>query len=153
MLSTISLVVAGPSTTDKIGLVVFAGLFIAFALISSFVLPKRMPDFPGRFIGWYIALAALFFIAMLAAVFVFGKEVPEASGETSSGTTTSASAPPPTVGDPTAGAAVFKSAGCVSCHTLKAAGATGTVGPNLDELKPAEATVQHQVETGGGVMP
>ncbi len=152
MLSTITLVVAGPTTNDKIGLVAVAGVFIAFALISSFVLPKRMPDFPGRFIGWYIALAILFFIAMISAVILFGKEAPEASGETSGGTTTSASAPA-TTGDAAAGAVVFKSAGCVSCHTLKAAHATGTVGPNLDDLKPSEATVQHQVETGGGAMP
>ena len=36
------------------------------------------------------------------------------------------------------GKAVFASAGCGGCHTLKAAGATGTVGPNLDALKPSE---------------
>jgi mono/diheme cytochrome c family protein len=42
---------------------------------------------------------------------------------------------------------------CASCHTLKDAGATGTVGPNLDGLKPSQATVQHQVENGGGIMP
>jgi mono/diheme cytochrome c family protein len=35
-------------------------------------------------------------------------------------------------GDATAGKAVFTSAGCASCHTLSQAGATGTVGPNLD---------------------
>jgi cbb3-type cytochrome c oxidase subunit III len=45
------------------------------------------------------------------------------------------------------------SAECSSCHTLKAAGATGTVGPNLDQLRPSKAIVQHQVEVGGGVMP
>ena len=45
------------------------------------------------------------------------------------------------------------SAECASCHTLKAAGATGTVGPNLDQLKPSKEIVQHQVEVGGGVMP
>jgi mono/diheme cytochrome c family protein len=50
------------------------------------------------------------------------------------------------------GKAVF-SANCATCHTLKAAGATGAVGPNLDQLKPSSATVQHQVEVGGGVMP
>jgi len=32
------------------------------------------------------------------------------------------------------GAAVFKNNGCESCHTLTAAGATGTVGPDLDKL-------------------
>ena len=33
-----------------------------------------------------------------------------------------------------AGKAVFASNGCGSCHTLQAAGATGTVGPDLDKL-------------------
>jgi cbb3-type cytochrome c oxidase subunit III len=44
-------------------------------------------------------------------------------------------------------------ADCSSCHTLQAAGSTGTIGPNLDQLKPSKAVVQHQVEVGGGVMP
>jgi cbb3-type cytochrome c oxidase subunit III len=50
------------------------------------------------------------------------------------------------------GKAIF-SQNCASCHTLKAAGATGTIGPNLDQLKPSEPIVQHQVEVGGGPMP
>jgi cbb3-type cytochrome c oxidase subunit III len=50
------------------------------------------------------------------------------------------------------GKAIF-AADCASCHTLKAADATGTIGPNLDQLKPAEPVVKHQVEVGGGVMP
>jgi cytochrome c oxidase subunit 2 len=33
-----------------------------------------------------------------------------------------------------AGAAVFQAQGCSSCHTFKAAGATGTIGPDLDKL-------------------
>jgi cytochrome c oxidase subunit 2 len=33
-----------------------------------------------------------------------------------------------------AGKAVFDNNGCASCHTLKAAGATGKVGPDLDKL-------------------
>ena len=55
----------------------------------------------------------------------------------------------------TNGEAIFKSklAGCSGCHTLSAAGATGTVGPNLDQLKPSAAVVAHQVMVGGGVMP
>jgi mono/diheme cytochrome c family protein len=51
------------------------------------------------------------------------------------------------------GKQIFTSAGCAGCHTLKAAGATGTVGPNLDALKPTEAKVEHQVTVGGGAMP
>jgi cbb3-type cytochrome c oxidase subunit III len=44
-------------------------------------------------------------------------------------------------------------ANCGSCHTLAAAGTKGTVGPNLDQLKPAEKIVEHQVINGGGAMP
>jgi cbb3-type cytochrome c oxidase subunit III len=52
----------------------------------------------------------------------------------------------------TNGAAIFK-AKCGSCHTLAAAGTTGTVGPNLDQLKPPLARVKTQVEHGGAIMP
>lgn len=50
------------------------------------------------------------------------------------------------------GKEVFAS-NCGSCHTLKAAGTTGTVGPDLDDLEPDLATVEHQVVNGGGPMP
>ena len=52
----------------------------------------------------------------------------------------------------TNGEAIFK-ANCTSCHTLAAAGSTGTIGPNLDQLKPALAIVVRQVTNGGAVMP
>jgi mono/diheme cytochrome c family protein len=42
---------------------------------------------------------------------------------------------------------------CASCHTLGDAAAKGQVGPNLDDLKPDEATTQRQVINGGGGMP
>ena len=42
---------------------------------------------------------------------------------------------------------------CAACHTLSAAGSSGTIGPNLDQLKPKQATVVHQVTNGGAVMP
>ena len=60
------------------------------------------------------------------------------------------STPPSQLG--TDGKAIFK-ADCASCHTLKAAASTGTIGPNLDQLKPPLATVVHQVTNGGAVMP
>ena len=55
-------------------------------------------------------------------------------------------------GDAAAGEAVFKD-NCATCHTLSAAGASGTVGPNLDDVKPDAETVKTQVENGGGAMP
>ena len=46
------------------------------------------------------------------------------------------------------GKQVFETAGCKSCHTLKAAGATGTIGPDLDQVKPPVATVVQFVTNG-----
>lgn len=161
MFATVSLVVAALSTGNKIGLAVVGGAFILFSLVSALVLPARYPNFPGRHVGWYVAAGILFFVAMISAVLVFGVEKKEAepAGEvTTAAATTNAgattTAPPAAAqGDPAAGKAVFASAGCKSCHTLKAAGATGTVGPNLDQLKPPYDAIVHQVEVGGGVMP
>jgi len=56
-------------------------------------------------------------------------------------------------GNATAGRTIFATNGCSACHTLKAANATGTVGPNLDQLKPALEKIQTQVIDGGGAMP
>jgi len=56
-------------------------------------------------------------------------------------------------GDATAGKAVFESAGCTACHTLSAAGSTGTVGPNLDEAQPSFDLVVQRVTLGQGGMP
>jgi|SRR5579884_114915 len=174
MLSTASLV-AALSTGHKIGLAAVGAAFILFALASSFVLPRRNPNFPGRAVGWYSLLAVLFFVAMIAAVIVFGREQKEASASESPAHTSTVSGPLPgqapttTNGGATTGAGqttgaagqgnaaagkhVFETAGCSGCHTLKAAGATGTVGPNLDQLKPSFAKVKHQVINGGGPMP
>jgi mono/diheme cytochrome c family protein len=81
------------------------------------------------------------------------------SGNPNCGVTAATNAPPPTAGAGGGKAAapngkqVFASAGCGGCHTLKAAGATGTVGPNLDQLKPTEPVVDRQVTNGGAAMP
>lgn len=65
----------------------------------------------------------------------------------------SAPAPIPAGANASAGATVFRSAGCGACHTLAAAGAGGQIGPNLDTLQPTFAQTQAQVELGGGSMP
>ena len=76
--------------------------------------------------------------------------LPEATTESS----TTTEAPAPTVeGDPAAGEQVYASAGCGGCHTLEAAGSSGTVGPNLDDAKPDLALVVDRVTNGRGAMP
>lgn len=42
---------------------------------------------------------------------------------------------------------------CAICHTLAAAGATGLIGPVLDDLKPDAGRVRAAVAQGVGVMP
>ena len=67
-------------------------------------------------------------------------------------TTTEPTTPPQ--GDPAAGKEVFLgTSGCAGCHTLADAGSTGTIGPNLDDLKPSHDAVVAQVTNGGGGMP
>src|SRR3954470_1029792 len=56
-------------------------------------------------------------------------------------------------GDSKKGSDVYASSGCGGCHTLAAAHSTGTVGPNLDQLKPDYRAVTAQVTNGGGAMP
>ena len=160
------MLVAALTSGQKIGLACVGGAFIIFALVCSLVIPRRDPNFPGKHVGWFTVVCIGFMVAMLSAVLVFGKEKEEPAGaaETPAAetTTTTASTPAPTTtsggtatveGDATAGKAVFASAGCSGCHTLKAANATGTVGPNLDTLKPAYDKIVTQVENGGGAMP
>jgi outer membrane protein assembly factor BamB len=71
-------------------------------------------------------------------------------GATGGATTTSGATT--TVAGGVDGKQIFIS-NCGSCHTLGAAGTSGSVGPNLDQLKPGAATVEQQVRNGGGGMP
>src|SRR4029078_9968789 len=65
-----------------------------------------------------------------------------------------ATAPPTAVaGSAVAGEGVFASAGCGGCHALRAAGAHGTVGPDLDRAAPDAGRVADVVANGKGVMP
>lgn len=61
---------------------------------------------------------------------------------------------PPADGDPVEGKEVFLGASaCGGCHVLADAGATGTVGPNLDDSPPSAELVVDRVTNGRGVMP
>lgn len=42
---------------------------------------------------------------------------------------------------------------CAICHTLRDAGTTGKIGPNLDDLKPDANQVAKVIREGLGVMP
>jgi mono/diheme cytochrome c family protein len=151
-------------TGYQAALVVTAACFILFALVAALVIPRTRPSFPGKRLGVFLTVCALFFVAQISAVLVLA-EIGEAD-EPAKETSTAEPGPPPTEtgtttteptqaeGDPAAGKAIFTgSAGCSGCHTLADAQATGTVGPNLDQLKPSYDAAVAQVTNGGGGMP
>jgi plastocyanin len=87
---------AGLSTGNKIGLAVAGAIFIAFALTSSFVIPRRRPDYPGKNgMSVFIIVSIVLFAGMLTAVSVFDVEA-EAKGGEKSGTE-AAPGPPKTI--------------------------------------------------------
>ena len=152
------------TTTGKIVLALVAGIFILFAIASSFYFPRRDPDFPGKRLGSFVAVTLVLFVALIGAMVVFAGESEEehAGGEAESTqpagavtetNDTGAGPPPAAQGDAAAGEDVFAANGCASCHTLEAAGAAGTIGPNLDESQPAFDLVVERVTNGAGAMP
>jgi mono/diheme cytochrome c family protein len=132
------------STGHKIGLAATGAAFIIFALVSAMVIPRFSPEFPGKNLRWYIMVCVAFFVAMISAVLVFGKEKKKAEAATPSVTQPAPPSSAAPAGNPTAGKVVFNGAsGCAGCHTFKAAAATGAVGPDLDKLA-AEAAAAKQ---------
>ncbi|SEJ03052.1 Cytochrome c, mono-and diheme variants [Achromobacter sp. NFACC18-2] len=98
---------------------------------------KYRPAAARRPIAWRVRvayLAGLWLFALFAGASAWAAEPPNAE----------------------AGRALFLKAttpACAVCHTLADAGAAGTIGPNLDELKPDANRVEQAVRNGIGVMP
>jgi cytochrome c551/c552 len=102
--------------------------------------------FPAGFAGWavghYTSLGGS--KSSVRTITVGGPSLPTTtstsptttSSTTSGGTTTSGGGG----GDAAAGKTVFASNGCATCHTFQPAGATGTLGPNLDTAPTSDAT-------------
>jgi len=60
--------------------------------------------------------------------------------------------PPPVADVKLDGGGLFK-VNCGGCHTLAAAGTTGTIGPNLDDKHPDYGKVVEKVNSGKDAMP
>ena len=152
------------TTTGKVTLLIVAGLFIAWALITAIWIPKRNPDFPAT-LTVFLLVSSLFLVAQLGAVYwvtstqeveTRGRREPPGREHARPRRQPFRDDPGPQPGadaDVVAGKDVFESAGCESCHTLADAGSTGTVGPNLDEAKPPASLVVTRVTNGMGAMP
>lgn len=65
------------SSAQELGLGLAALAFVVFALVSSMLIPRYRPDFPGRHVGWFVFVAALFTVGMLLTVAFVAKETGE----------------------------------------------------------------------------
>ena len=115
----------------------------AFAAKVTIVRLHNFPRFVLPVAGGLL-FAVLVGVWWTSAVWLYGQNTPAAAATTS---------PIPANAHAAAGAKVFASAGCGSCHTLAAAKSSGQVGPNLDAAKPGYDTVVVMVTNGGGGMP
>lgn len=100
--------------------------------------------FPAGFAGWaighYTSLGGKPSATIVHTVTAgtTASATTSAATTTSAGTTTSGGGGGGS-GNAAAGKAVFAANGCASCHTFKPAGATGTIGPNLDTAPTTDA--------------
>jgi mono/diheme cytochrome c family protein len=101
-----------------------------------------------------VAFLTVFLAAGCGSATVVAPTAQTVVGKTPTQTQTTETVPPQYAkGLPAAGRIVFKTKGCTACHTLKDAGATGTVGPNLDEVKPTLGIAIDRLLNGKGAMP
>ena len=70
MLSALLLAEESLSTNQQVGLALMTAAFVAFALTSSFVLPKLFPGFPRnrRGVAMFSLVAFAFFAGQMLAV-------------------------------------------------------------------------------------
>ena len=134
-----------PSTRVLLHSLLGCTVYGAFAAKVTIVRLRRFP-YPVLPIAGGALFAALIGIWYSSALWLYTRNAPAATAPPAARTV------PPNA-DAVAGKAVFASAGCGSCHTLRAAGSGGQIGPNLDTLRPAYAQVVAKVERGGGGMP
>ncbi|MGZ8783137.1 MAG: c-type cytochrome [Gaiellaceae bacterium] len=110
------------------------------------------PGMPADLVTGEDADAVAAYVASVAGLPVRSGAGSEAGGGTTTGGTTTGGTT--TGGEEAAdGEAVFADAGCGGCHALDAAGASGSVGPSLDDTKPPRDLVVDRVTNGRGAMP
>lgn len=123
---------------------------IAYPVVQP---PTGSPGMPADIVTGEDADSVAAYVASVAGLPVAGGGS-EAGAGTETGGETETAAETEAGGEAAAdGASVYAQAGCGSCHTLEAAGSSGTIGPNLDESKPDRELVVDRVTNGRGAMP
>ena len=63
---------------QKLGIAAFAVVFIVFAMLSSFVLPRNRPDYPGaKGLPAFILVTIALFVGMLTTMWLLAEEEDE----------------------------------------------------------------------------
>jgi cytochrome c551/c552 len=104
--------------------------------------------FPAAFAGWavghYTSLGGK--PSSVRTVTVASSSPSTTSATSTSATTTSATTTSTGGGgNAAAGKTIFASNGCATCHTFQPAGATGSIGPNLDSAPTADAKADNNM--------
>jgi len=103
--------------------------------------------FPAGFAGWAVGHYTSLGKPSATVVHTVTVGGTTTAATTTSATTTGSSSTTTTSsgggGNAAAGKSVFASSGCASCHTFKPAGATGTIGPDLDSAPASDAKADH----------
>jgi cytochrome c551/c552 len=111
-------------------------LWVMFAIL---LVPA---GFAGWAVGHYTSLggsksASSATVTVTVTTSTGATTAPSTTTAATTGAATTGAAP---AGNAAAGKTVFTSNACASCHTFEPAGATGTVGPDLDTAVTADAT-------------
>ena len=103
----------------------------------------RWVDMGLELVGW--SLAVFFVVLLFAGPRVIAEDKPQAQAAKPAGAA-------PAAASTADGKAVFTDT-CGSCHTLSAAGTSGTVGPKLDGVSLDAGAIEGIVRGGRGGMP
>jgi cytochrome c551/c552 len=116
------------------------GIALVVSAVGISVIGLRFENFPpsrGVLAGTVLYFAVLVGLTAVFAVFNAQDEQAareaEQAAESQGAQTTTGGTQATTTANASAGKQVFDANGCGSCHTLKAAGSSGMVGPDLDE--------------------
>ena len=110
---------------------------ILWLLFVALIFPAA---FAGYAVGHYTSLGKPPKTVMVTTTVGSTSSTPTTTTSPMTTTTTSSSG-----GDAAAGKTVFTSSSCSGCHTFKAAGASGALGPNLDTAIAADAAADNNM--------
>ena len=127
-----------------VGVLAFAQVLFAVNLVQTLRNAPRREPRPAPVAEALLVLGVLLLVVPAAiGGYVVGRATAPEGGAVATETETEANL----------GASVFAEAGCATCHTFTPAGASGKVGPNLDQTQLTAAQAEQVIRNGRRAMP